>query len=327
MKSDNPDCTCFSNLFIGSQPRKQFDATNEQHRGFWSHFKNRTRTISEHLLLIKKQNLYFLTYQFLLLTLITSNLHAEETVEYYLEFFNERKQQAVRYMEIRTLFPDEGIRRLAYYAGIGDLENAQKWIDKGVDVNSLGKNNGTPLLWSLMKGNIDGFSFLLKKRANPNVVTLISDKLLRRRDAYSTSVLHFATYYGLRPFLVEALAHGGNPNLKNMHGDPPLAYAGCYSPDIIKILLENGALVNFHPMHVEKLNPFSMVNCMRRQTYEAAFILLENGANYDDQDDMGKSALDYLKMAPPTYSIKNLSKREALKNIKRWFADRGIKIR
>ena len=68
----------------------------------------------------------------------------------------------------RDVFSDRGVRKLVDAACVGDKKTIEKLVKKGVDVNSEGLDNVTPLFWVLSCRNIEGLEALLAHGANPN---------------------------------------------------------------------------------------------------------------------------------------------------------------
>ncbi len=70
------------------------------------------------------------------------------------------------------IFHDRGVAALAEAAGTGNLLEIDRLVSTGVDINSIGEEGITPLLWAMMIHNHDGFQRLLERGANPKYGTL-----------------------------------------------------------------------------------------------------------------------------------------------------------
>lgn len=66
-------------------------------------------------------------------------------------------------------FDDADVIVLVRSANSGDLEKLDELVGKGVDVNKTGKDNMTPLLFSMWAKNKKGFKRLLEHGADPNI--------------------------------------------------------------------------------------------------------------------------------------------------------------
>jgi hypothetical protein len=145
---------------------------------------------------------------------------------------------AIGTLSAEELFPDPDVRRLAVAAASGKLGELQHMVDTGVDVNSRGTGDATPLFFAMK--NPEGFERLLKLGADPNLL------LGGGRLGGQGSVLHVAARTGNRRALELALKHGGNPNLLASDGSmvaPPL-FAAVGSPELLGVLLAAGAKID-----------------------------------------------------------------------------------
>lgn len=117
------------------------------------------------------------------------------------------------------VFSNNKVRALAVAAETGDVATIDVLVKEGVDVNSRGRANVTPLLHCLWRKNKAGYAALLHHRADPNVCTRLG-----------SAVVHEAAEEPDPFWLRLALEHGANPNLINT-GHPyfpnqtPLYYA------------------------------------------------------------------------------------------------------
>ncbi len=169
-----------------------------------------------------------------------------------------------------TLFKERDVRALAIAGANGDTNKIDKLLAKGVDINAVGKDNCTPLGWTLVEGNKVGFEYLLKKGADPNGPAgdgeTILTRAIRMKDPF---------------FLDAALSHGGNPNQKikstavstlpTMPNEFSLLNEALFitppTPEIIKVLIKHGA----RPLD----NEDPVKSCAMMNRYENCFLLLE----------------------------------------------------
>lgn len=82
-----------------------------------------------------------------------------------------QRANSIQHMDLETMFPEEPVRRLAYYAGIGDIEKAQYWLDQGVDVNAIGTNGARPIDWVWRQKNKAGITFLFENGVEYGVIS------------------------------------------------------------------------------------------------------------------------------------------------------------
>jgi hypothetical protein len=110
-----------------------------------------------------------------------------------------------------TSFPEELDIKLVYAVMNGRLNEAKELIENGADVNAEGKNEASPLLFSILAKNYDGFRFLLNNGANPNT----------QHDILFTPLYLVSGLSDIR-FLRTILDAGANPNLPIQFDNRPL---------------------------------------------------------------------------------------------------------
>ncbi len=169
-------------------------------------------------------------------------------------------------MDIRDYYEDERVIELAVAAREGNLARVDELIAEGVDVNAVGKQGMTPLLWTLLKGK-KGFEHLLKHGANPNYTMPNGD-----------SVIYLAAEIPDSYYLETALAYGGDPN----YFDPSLHRTVIFSAIIayqiknVEILIRSGTDLNFKDGSGS--TPLMMAASLN--SYDITYLLLEAGADF-----------------------------------------------
>jgi ankyrin repeat protein len=190
-------------------------------------------------------------------------------------------QQAVAYMSLETMFPDSRARALAKAAGNGKLAEVDRLVAEGVDVNSRGTQNATPLFWSMR--NLSGFERLLELGADPNI--LFGD---------GSTVMHWAARADDPAFIEAALQHGGDPNLvARSSKETPLASAigmvkSEANDEVIDALLDAGA-------NIDALNDNGDTPAMTAAgfaRFDLVYKLLMRGASYSIRNKSGKTLVD-----------------------------------
>ena len=169
-------------------------------------------------------------------------------------------------MTITEAFPDHRVRELARAAADGNRTVIDKLLAKGVNINATGIQNVTPLWWSIIVYNWDGFDYLLSRGADPNI-----------QPVGNQNVMDLAAMAKDHEFLEAAVKAGGNVNLvSRFNGDTPIfsAIIG-RSLKNIKLLLAHGADINFqNPNGVTPLIAAADIN-----GYRMAYFLLKHGAD------------------------------------------------
>jgi ankyrin repeat protein len=136
-------------------------------------------------------------------------------------------------------FPQKSEHGLVLALHDGDIAAAEGAIRAGADVNAIGSQGLSPLLWILetetsRRRMERAIRFLVEHGANPNYV----------RGSDSSCPMYFAVLQDSTDMLNLFLAHGGNPNLICAGG--PLLRASIPSRRIetLELLVSNGADVN-----------------------------------------------------------------------------------
>jgi ankyrin repeat protein len=212
------------------------------------------------------------------------------------------------FASLETLYPDPHVRALAEAGASGDVSEIDRLIASGVDVNSRGGANVTPLFWSMQ--NVSGFTALLERGADPNVVF---------EEGGLLSVMHLCAT-ALDPRLLQvALEHGGDPNLvAGSLGETPL-FTALGSTERMASLVDGGADVD---AKLTSGNPLLLV-AARTGRLDAVYLLLTRGADYNVRDMRGNGLTDALASMRPRLNELGLQK---LARISTWLGERGVTI-
>lgn len=238
--------------------------------------------------------------------------------------FQERqRKELIAYMPLESMFPDRQVRALAEAAGKGQVKKVEELAAQGVDVNSTGAQQATPLFWALRNSNIDGFKKLLVLGADPN--TLFADG----------SVMHWAARHTDTRFLRAALEHGGNPNL--MAGRPAetplfetIGVGGTDNKEAMLMLLDAGADINATTGD-EKIFGMSMggktpvMTAASVARYDLVYDLLVRGADYQREDDSGQGLVDRIAAMKGRFAAGSEQKKY-LEQVIGWLRERGVTV-
>ncbi|HBE69505.1 MAG TPA: hypothetical protein DDW52_15275 [Planctomycetaceae bacterium] len=119
--------------------------------------------------------------------------------------------------EAETYFEDGGVVELCDAIERNNLDEVERLIASGVDVNALGRGGMTPLVWAFPDGKFERFELLLKHGADPSIVTT-SDFGTAGKLQKGTTVAHeTAMLKDGRHFLAIVRA-GVDPDLKAQCG-------------------------------------------------------------------------------------------------------------
>ena len=222
--------------------------------------------------------------------------------------WNERvRKEALAFMSLETMFPDESVRALAIAAAKGRVETVEELVNSGVDVNSSGTQGATPLFWAM--SNYKGFKKLLELGADPNVIY-----------GDGGTIMHWAVQMKDNRFLEAALEHGGNPNIvaKGMLEDTPIFRALSQGIEKVEILLDAGA-------NIDARNKFGTTPVMTAASgrFGLVLYLLERGADYKIKNNAGWTLANIV--ADKAGMLIPKAELERLKVVE-WLESRGVAV-
>jgi len=158
-----------------------------------------------------------------------------------------------------------------------NIAEIERLVKAGADVNAIGKDNMTPLLWAYPDNKLERFTKLLELGADPNVI--VNSRFATRGIRPGDSVMTMSAKTSFKGYLKAVLDHGGDPNLKTISGkETPLHIVIFRGGDQkkIKMLIDAGADINcadgktYTPV-IEALSCGSQ--------FDTALYLLEKGAD------------------------------------------------
>jgi hypothetical protein len=181
----------------------------------------------------------------------------------------------------KDFFADADVVALVLAAEQGNVQEIDRLVKRGVDVNAKGKDGMTPLLWSLWAKNKQGFQRLLERGANPNI-----------QIAGGQSVTSYSAGTPLDTYWLEmALKHGGNPNLVNASDDnntPIIDAIRSHKKKNLDLIIKAGADIN----HQDSTGNTPMMYAAMMNWFDSVYYLLEAGADYRLKDRYGYSLAD-----------------------------------
>lgn len=177
-------------------------------------------------------------------------------------------------------------------AAIGNIEKVKELIAKGYNVNTRDKDNWTPLHRAILAGHKEIAEFLIANGADVNAknnIGAIPIMLAAIRDY--NDIVEILIKNGAEKTIYVAAAQGDIESVKTMlKKDPNLASAlaandgwsalhwAAYMdrPDVIKLLIENGADVNIRD-GINNVTPLFWA--VRKGRLDAAKLLIDKGAD------------------------------------------------
>ena len=113
------------------------------------------------------------------------------------------------------LFQDAATVALCKALEVNDLQELDRLVTAGANVNKKGKGNITPLVWAFPDNALPRFTRMLEHGADPNVV-FQEDFNTRGLMAPGSSVTHLACATKFPGYFEAVFANGGDPNLVNV---------------------------------------------------------------------------------------------------------------
>lgn len=193
-------------------------------------------------------------------------------------------------------FDDPQVIALCRAIEANDLEEMERLIQAGADVNKKGKGNMTPLLWAFPDNKPERFEKLLEHGADPNIIVTSDFNTKMSGIVPGDSMTHMACRTHFPKYFDLVFEHGGDPNLVN-EGDfentPIFAVitgSARDKPEKIKRLAKLGVDLD---VPVRGATPAMQATTWGRQ-YDVALSLLEAGADYRVYRENSNSRLIHL---------------------------------
>lgn len=138
--------------------------------------------------------------------------------------------QKVGGMTPQQAFSDPLVAELVVAATQNDFQKVDEKVQAGADVNTIGADGVTPLIWQVYLRNVRGAEKLLKLGANPNY----------RGEKLHASPLYLAVGASRVDLLDVLLRYKGDPNLIGPNGDSLLHQAVIeFCEACVRLLVEN----------------------------------------------------------------------------------------
>ncbi len=200
---------------------------------------------------------------------------------------------------------------LSHVAEIGQIDEANKLIAKGADINIRDETGRTPLHLAASQGHKVMCSLLLQKGAEVNP---------KSHDGFTP--LHNAAYFGHLNVVKLLLMNGADINAQTRLGDTPLLAAidqdqpineplPSTQLDIVKLLIDNGAKINLKRNDGTTALHFSIFYKLK----EVAELLISSSPNVNERGKNLWAPLHYAVMYGEMSLIKLLFSKGALVNI------------
>lgn len=187
--------------------------------------------------------------------------------------------------EAEQYFDDPQVIALCEAIEANDLEEMDRLIEAGADVNANGKGNMTPLLWAYPDNKLPRFRKLLEHGADPNVIFKSDFNTRGSGIRPGDSITHMVCKTSFPGYFEAVFENGGAVNLVNsgrgnITETPIFKVIKAGGPgqwDKIQHLIEHGADLDY--VSGLGITP-PMQTLVRGGQYRLALRLLEAGADY-----------------------------------------------
>lgn len=203
---------------------------------------------------------------------------------------DEHALRALEKMQASDFFENSSQRLFAEAIEKGNLDQLDKSLEKGADVNAVGRDGMTPLFWAISKQAIDSFRFLLEHGADPNIVV----ELPASFQEPEAGAMEIAARLENPQYLRLLLEHGGDPNtIVNDEWKIPVLYRAIMNrrPNNVMLLIEFGANID----HQDRSGKTPLMQATTARIFEIALLLLRQGADPTIKNKWNSGPVDIIK--------------------------------
>ena len=223
----------------------------------------------------------------------------------FMKFYEEFK--------VKNTFKDEQSSIFAKAILNQDLKLMQQMKINGTNINYVGENYVTPLVFAYLNRKKQSFEELLKLNANPNIYL---------NDSKTKSLIYKIIKDNKLEYLDLLIKNNADLNLLHRVGHRPLCYAFDENNfKIVDLLLKNGAKANL----ADEFNKTVFTYLLVFNHYEKANYLLSLGVNvYAESNDAVKSFVVYLVNISEKTMTKSTSSFQELQRCKEMLEKQGF---
>jgi len=170
----------------------------------------------------------------------------------------------------------------------GEIEKTKAILLRGAEINYVGKDGVTPLIWTMIKQDLRGFENLLELGADPNQVTMLHDD-----PGGQVNPMDLAAETPDHRYLAALLEHDGNPNLSHERSmrTPLFTAVLRRQPRNIRLLIDAGADID----HLDLSKSTPLHYAVSANIFDMALVLLSNGADPSIENRWGYDVIDTLE--------------------------------
>lgn len=196
-----------------------------------------------------------------------------------------------------AFFDDPKVVALCKAIEADDLGAMEAAVAAGADINAVGRDGMTPLLWAFPDHKVERFEWLLINGADPNICWT-GDFGLGKNFVYrrGKSVMYLAFETQWPEYWRLVLDHGGDPNLSCDNQNSPLVHVAMEGwvpgkDDRLKALVDAGADINA----ARSTEDTPLIRAAAHGLYDRAEQLIQMGADIEAyQEDLNRQLVHYL---------------------------------
>lgn len=177
-----------------------------------------------------------------------------------------------------------------------NINEMKKLISEGANINDVGKNGITPLIFAVRYKKRKSYELLLCEKADPNLPLKKASTENGIKLVTFLNLMHAVSSIEDDPtWLTLALKHGGDPNSMGMifgmdqcGPHPPIfsAIQWCSNDDNFRALMRSGADIHYK----DQCNRTPFLHAVASRRYNMAIMLLDKGADWSVVGEWGQDA-------------------------------------
>ncbi len=172
----------------------------------------------------------------------------------------------------------------------GNLTDIDQELSRGLDVNVVGKEDMTLLMWAIVNKNKVSLAHLLKKGANPNF-----------KDSQGTQPVGLAAGMDDIDYLRILLNNGGDPNSEDRGEKALIITVFALAKDHTYLLLDKGA--NINAREVDTGHAPAIIILANTNQFADVVKFMERGADIQLTDEYGSNLPYAVQSATPNTSM------------------------
>ncbi len=230
--------------------------------------------------------------------------------------------------DAEDFFTDPQLVALCRAIEAEDLDEIDRLVAAGVDVDAIGKGNMTPLLWAFPDNKPDRFARLLQYGADPNVMVSSNFNTGPAGIQPGDSVTHIAAKSSFPHFKL-VMEHGGDPNFVHpKYKETPLFSvikgSGGEREERIQLLIDKGADLDY----VSGLGATPAIQAVSwGGQYRYALMLLEAGADPDVyQTGLNSKLIHVVVGDEKRLAIASPEQKQDYRKLVRWLESHGESV-